>query len=248
MSSTYPTIHSFLPNHEDLLELEPEELAGVVLEYLNSIPEGDAKQKLNSHNFGLSDTVKGYPREHQDEISQALMEAWVWLEREGLLAPRPASGGFWVFITRRGKFLKNAVGLEKYRKANLLPKNQLHPLIAQKVWAIFLRGDYDTAIFQAFKEVEVAVRDAGRYADTDYGVYLMRKAFHTSDGNLTDLNQPEAERQAVLSLFAGAIGFYKNPQSHRSVPVEAEEAVEIIIFASLLLRIVDIRSQSGNSA
>lgn len=34
------------------------------------------------------------------------MEAWIWLEREGFIAPRPEMGIHaeeWMFITRRGK-------------------------------------------------------------------------------------------------------------------------------------------------
>ena len=171
------------------------------------------------------------------------------MEREGFVAPRPIqlSGSTGMgpsnqyFVTRRGLSIEKTSDLEAYRKANLLPKRQLHPVIAQKVWSLFLRGDYDTAVFQAFKEVEIAVRIAGGYAETDYGVGLMRKAFNVSSGNLTDPNQQQSEKQAMSDLFAGAIGLYKNPQSHRAVPVTVEEAVEMIIFASHLLRIVDSR-------
>ena len=114
----------------------------------------------------------------------------------------------------------------------------------QKVWSLFLRGDYDTAVFQAFKEVEIAVRRAGNYDETDLGTKLMRKAFHVENGNLTNSNQQEAEKQSCSDLFAGAIGSFKNPHSHRNVSVTADEATEMIIFASLLLRIVDSRQQS----
>jgi hypothetical protein len=32
-----------------------------------------------------------------------------------------------------------------YRKAGLLPKGQLHPLIASKVYPAFMRGEYDSS-------------------------------------------------------------------------------------------------------
>ena len=238
------SIYSLMPDHEVLLALEPEELAGIVLEYLNSLSPRDSGQ-LNRYNFSLPHTVEGYPYEYQDEISRALMEAWVWLEREGLLAPKPGADGDWVFITRRGRKLEKAIDVEAYRKTNLLPKQLLHPVIAYKVWALFLRGEYDTAVFQAFKEVEVAVRDVGGHTTEDYGVNLMRQAFHPQNGTLTDANQLPAEKDATSSLFAGAIGLYKNPHSHRNVHITPVEAAEMIIFASSLLKIIDSNTSTS---
>jgi uncharacterized protein (TIGR02391 family) len=123
----------------------------------------------------------------------------------------------------------------------LLPQKLLHPVIAQKVWSLFLRGEYDTAVFQAFKEVEIAVREAGGYKPENLGVDLMRKAFNWENGPLTDSEIPKAEREAIASLFAGAIGLYKNPNSHRRVEIKSLEAVEMIMIASHLLNIVDTR-------
>lgn len=125
---------------------------------------------------------------------------------------------------------------------DLLPKRLLHHVVSQKVLPIFMQGAYGPAVFEAFKQVEVAVREAGGYRKNDYGTDLMRKAFNVEEGNLTDQNQPKAERQARSDMFAGAIGSYKNPGSHQDVEMTAEEAAELIIFASHLLRIVDLQS------
>jgi Protein of unknown function (Hypoth_ymh) len=90
-----------------------------------------------------------------------LAEVWSWLESEGFLARIPALVGEFVFITRRGERLHFKEDFAAYRKATLLPKAQLHPVLAARVYPAFLRGEYDTAVFQAFREIEVAVRQAG---------------------------------------------------------------------------------------
>lgn len=233
--------YDILPDSDALLSLEPEELAGIILEFLNSLRCDVAGQLLNRHNFSQQ-SVDGYPGEKKTEISEALMEAWVWLEREGLLAPRPGSfNEGWVFITRRGKQVLTREDFQSYYQGNILPKHLLHPVIAQKVWGPFIRGEYDTAVFQAFKEVEVRVRENGGFLQTDLGEKLMRKAFEENSGPLTDLNLPVSERLALQHLFAGAIGLYKNPHSHRNVSLTPTEAVEMIMLASHLLNIADIR-------
>ena len=129
-------------------------------------------------------------------------------------------------------------------RSDFLPEYKFHPMIPQNVWSSFSQGAYGSAVFEAFKQVEIAVREAGYYAKADHGVSLMRKAFQKDTGNLTDTNQPSAERIAIEHLFVGAIGYCRNPLGHREVNLSAEEAVEMIFLASYLLRIVDSRKQS----
>ena len=122
------------------------------------------------------------------------------------------------------------------------PKENLHPRIREDVWADFHRGKYETAVFEAMREVEIAVREGAGFAQGDHGVPMIRWALHKDSGPLTDPNAEEAEKEAVMALFAGAIGSYKNPHSHRHVPLDdPDEAVKIIMLANHLLRIVDAR-------
>ena len=110
---------------------------------------------------------------------------------------------------------------------DLLPKRLLHRVVTEKVLPIFMQDSYGLAVFEAFKQVEVAVRETGGYEENDLGTDLMRKAFNVDNGNLTDQNQHPAEQQARSDLFAGAIGSYKNPGSHRDVEITVEEATSV---------------------
>jgi hypothetical protein len=54
------------------------------------------------------------------------------------------------------------------------------------------------------------------------------------------MSLPESERKGLEHLFAGAIGAFKNPHSHRKVTIEdMRVALDQVLLASHLLRIVD---------
>ncbi len=161
-----------------------------------------------------------------------------------LIAPAPEINGRngWRILTRQGEQISDAQDLKKVREAAEFPKWLIHPTITEKVTRAMLRGDLDEAVFAAFKAVEEAVRAAGKFSAGDIGMPLMRKAFDKTTGPLTELSHPEGERDALAHLFAGAIGSYKNPHSHRTVNLtDMREAQEQIVLASHLLRIVETR-------
>jgi uncharacterized protein (TIGR02391 family) len=132
--------------------------------------------------------------------------------------------------------------VKKYAHISLLPRNVLDPELNKKVWPSFIDRDFDTAIFAAFKEVEVRMRKCCwfRYIT---GVSMAREVFHPETGKLTDKISPDkGEKVAYMELFAGSIGVFKNPSSHRPVNYDDPVAVvSLILFANTLLQIIDKR-------
>jgi len=229
-----------LPSAEQALELAPEELALFVLQYLNDV---DNPNSLHLNNFLMEAVMKF----KDPKVSEAYSEAWAWLERELMLARKPGTTREVVFITRRGHELLRTGNIQAYSSSNMLRETILDPQLARKVYPTYLRGDYDTAIFQAFKEVEISVRQAGKFGNEKIGNSLMRAAFHPEKGLLTDMNMEAGERQSLSDLFAGAIGVMKNPGSHRDTELDdPQEAAEAILFANYLLRIVDRSTEWGH--
>jgi uncharacterized protein (TIGR02391 family) len=244
------SLPELIPDENYLLSLEAEELASFVLIMAKKqtqsamLHQGNFSSSLFQHNQG------GHKYSRQAEIEVAIAEAWNWLEVQGLLVPAPGINGAngWRILSRKAQKLSSVDDVQQFAKSRWIPKEILHEKISDKVWAAFIRGEFDVAAFQAMKAVEIYVREAGGFDAGDIGTDLMRKAFHEDAGPLTDKSAERSERQARSSLFAGAIGSYKNPHSHRDVDINGpEEAIEIVLLANHLLRIVDGRLKAKTS-
>lgn len=243
-------MNDIIPDAEVLLSLGAEEIAGVVLAVLNSRIEKGEQNYFNLGNF-IGEIYYGtnplYPREQEDEIKVAITEGWTWLLREVLIVfgeGIKSSQHGWYVVSRRGREIKDQKAFDTLRSTARFPRDLIHDAIHESVWPDVVRGDFDTAVFKAFRAVEMVVRENCEYGPEDYGAKMMRKAFHPEKGPLTDPDKPAGERQALCDLFAGAIGSYKNPTSHRTGTVEEpEEAFEMLILASHLIRIAQERGE-----
>jgi uncharacterized protein (TIGR02391 family) len=235
-----PTPGVFVPDNEaDLLALPIDELGVQLLFFLAAAQWAGESSWLNSHNivlntqWGLLGLTPG-PR-----FVRAVAEGWAWLIARGLLAPRPGAGDNDYFITRRGESLaKDREPLTRLRAEQRLDVD-LHPRLHHRIRNQFLLGEFELAAFAALREVEIRVRDMSGASESDIGVKLMQWAFG-DEGPLRQTGMDEGEQKAMMALFWGAIGVFKNPPSHRQVDFgDPTLAAEIVLLADLLLRMLD---------
>jgi uncharacterized protein (TIGR02391 family) len=98
----------------------------------------------------------------------------------------------------------------------------------------------EDAVSAAVKQVEVSVREAADADNSKIGTKLMAWAFKPGEGPLHDRELDGGEQAGIMALYLGLIGAFKNPTSHRHVDFDDPiEAAEIILFADLLLRMLD---------
>ncbi|WP_411574869.1 TIGR02391 family protein [Streptomyces fradiae] len=177
-------------------------------------------------------------------LVERLADAWTWLESRALIGVSSRQSEPFRQLTKEGRELAtDPEALQKLEAAERLA-GPLHPALSGHVRTNFHLGEYETACFAAMKAVEVAVRDASGLDNSVLGTKLMRAAFQPAGGKpagpLTDQGAEGGEQEAMSNLFAGAIGAFKNPASHRTVHFDDPvEAAEIVQLADLLLRLVE---------
>jgi len=246
------------PTPDALLALEPDVLGAKILALLCKQPPHQNQGMFLLANFigelwPFAPPMPGYqppfPQSKRREIDLAIGEAWAWLEREGLLIPAPDTNGHngWRVLGRHARGYAERVDTSRRGAPVPFLKELLHRRILERAWPAYMRTDFDSAAFEAMKAVEIAVREADGYGSEKIGVNLIQDAFSQGKGPLTDTTAPPAEQVARMNLFLGGIGAYKNSQSHRDVNLgDPVEALEIILLANHLLRIVDIRAKAAS--
>jgi uncharacterized protein (TIGR02391 family) len=240
-------VKSRFPTPDEIAALLPEELAPYMLQDLAHIgPNSMDRGRLNIGNYcnNFDGDIHGPMRSHQarEQTRQSLAEAWSLLETLGFIAPETNQGNYgWFFVTRRGReAAQSREAFERGRKAAQFPATMLHEELRGAAYDALVRGNFQQAVAEAFRVVEVKVRNAAGVEGV--GAALMRAAFHEDTGPLRSDVPDRGERQALPHLFAGAFGWVRNPASHRDVPMDdVTHAIEQLMLASLLLRVADER-------
>jgi uncharacterized protein (TIGR02391 family) len=181
-------------------------------------------------------------------VEKAISRAWRALEKADFIEePDPDNGknGYRV-ATESGRAAIMDVDFGATKVRSMVTREMFHPSLPDAAWNAFRVGDYDTAVFEAFKAVESAVRKKfdqrkpGALTETDYGNMLMTKAFNPDNGPLTCMAAPRTRREARRDLFKGALGELRNPKAHQDPTIiDTLIAAEEMMTAGVLMRIVD---------
>ena len=129
-----------------------------------------------------------YPWERRAGLEEAISEAWAWLEGSALLVKdrRYAEPNTARVLSRRARQLAAEPDARRALSVRRIPKDALHPEIREDVWALYHRGKFDTAVLEAMKAVEIAVRAAAGYSDSDLvRTWLRGRSMKTTDRFVT---------------------------------------------------------------
>lgn len=124
-----------------------------------------------------------------------------------------------------------------------LDLQRLHPEVVSSASTLFADNQYDSAITEAMKSVEVRVR---QLTGLDLsGAPLMQEAFkpksYALDVGVEQGRSGEDEREGFFYLFRGAMVGIRNPKAHELARGnDPDEALEVLALASLLHRRLDI--------
>lgn len=233
------------PSAPDLIALTDRELMSVLLRYVGTDDPTRRMTTVEGTLTSLFEPTGPYQAAHRNEVQDKVRGAWRALEDARLIVePDPHNGanGYRV-ISEQGRNVGTDVDLEAARNRAWLKADKIHVDLRGACFRSFANGDYDTAIFEAFKAVEAKVRARctalGANVATQFGSNLMAAAFDAPGGPLMDPAANATRQRARANLFKGAMGELRNPRAHGD-PTVADPliAIEEIMTASALLRIV----------
>ena len=125
--------------------------------------------------------------------------------------------------------------------------NVIHPRITAIAKEQYLDGHYASAANRSFVEVETRLREL--FKELKPGVTMPAKvndligallsengAYHFCD---TTTQSGKNYRKGIQFLFEGSMAAYRNPSSHENQILSKDKALEQIVLASQLMKVLD---------
>lgn len=155
------------------------------------------------------------------------------------------------FLRKNGKAIwrqrrrYDATVIDKFyvKRIDFFKMLDIHPKVKKASQELFSDGHYPSAIFEAFKQVEIAVKEKSG-VKSKFGAALMQEVF-SANTPILKVNDgvkssDEDEQKGFMMLFMGAQIGIRDPKGHDNIEQkDPKEAMQYIAFASLLCRMVD---------
>ena len=101
-----------------------------------------------------------YGNARNPEFMRAISEGLEWAKQNNLLVRDLTQQHEWHVLSRSGERFNSQRDLPVIHLERLLPTEILHPSVRSSSLGIFRAGHFEAAVFEAFKVLEVAIREA----------------------------------------------------------------------------------------
>lgn len=233
------------PSPGQLLALSEVDLERIVLRYVVEISNDPMCRMATRDALSNGLFERGgyeYDATMRTNVARAIARAWKAIENDALIEEPDSYNGKngYRIASPKGREANSQFDFAAAKARNQFSREMFHPSLPDAAWNALRAGDHDTAVFEAFKGVESAVRKKAGLGEADFGWQLMEKAFDPDNGPLTDKTARKSKRVARRDLFKGAFGEIRNPKAHGDPTItDPQVAVEEMMTAATLQRIVD---------
>lgn len=123
----------------------------------------------------------------------------------------------------------------------------IHPRIAQASKKLFLDGSYANAACDAFIEINDRVKRLFQVVkpgeDVPDGDAAMKRVFSTKNPLIEFCDRSTDSgantQKGFMEMLAGAMSALRNPKAHANIPIDRNDAMRRLIFASMLMYKID---------
>lgn len=123
----------------------------------------------------------------------------------------------------------------------------IHPKITQASKKLFLDGSYANAACDAFIEINDRVKRLFQMVkpgeDVPDGDAAMKRVFSTKNPLIEFCDRSTDSgantQKGFMEMLAGAMSALRNPKAHANIPIDRNDAMRRLIFASMLMYKID---------